>query len=395
MKKLVLIILLATGLGKTIHAQDSIVAVKPVLKTYKVAIFAPLYLDSIFKGNTYRYGKTLPRFVMPGLEFVQGATMALDSMPVVNGNINATVFDTKSYVPTLPGLLATKLLDSFNLIIGSVKDAEYIQLSDFAREKKIPFISATYPNDGGITDNPYLAIANPTLRSHCEAIFSYVLQTNSASNIILVRKKGAQEDKVESYFRNSNSPDGSKLLNIKTVVLSDDFTQINYHLDSTKPNIIIGGSLSEDFATKLATQVSGLTKIYNISLIGMPNWDGFRVVYSSKGLKDFPIYFTTPYYNTKWDATSRRIQSTYKRKYGANPSDVVFKAYELAFVYTRLLTRYPDTYMQHLNDYAYKVYSDYNFKPVSASSGSSTTDYYENKRLYLMKALNGAFSKAW
>lgn len=375
---------------KSLKAQDS--TIHP-LNTYKVAIFTPLYLDSAFNGSFYRYGKQMPKFVMPGLEFAQGALIALDSMPVFNGNINATIFDSKAYNPSLNSLLSSTLLDSFNLIIGSVRDAEFTSLANFAKTKNIPFISATYPNDAGITDNPYLAIANPTLRAHCEAIFSYLLQMGASANIILARKNGAQEDKVEQYFKKSNAPDGKPLLSIKTVNIAEDFTQINYHLDSTKTNIIIGGSLNEAFASELAKQCSTINKLYPITLIGMPNWDGFRITNSSKDIKDFPVYYTTPYYNTNYDAVSRKIQSVYKKKYKSNPTDMVYKGYDVVFVYSRLLTRYPLNFMEHLNDYTYKVFSEYKFKPVS--NNGSPIDYYENKRLYLLKVINGAETKAW
>src|SRR5947207_5561621 len=48
---------------------------------HKVAIFAPLYLDSAFDdlGN-YRYDKQFPKFINPGLEFYEGAQLALDTL---------------------------------------------------------------------------------------------------------------------------------------------------------------------------------------------------------------------------------------------------------------------------------------------------------------------------
>ena len=36
----------------------------------RIAVFAPLYLDSAFDAtNTYRYDKSFPKFINPGLEF--------------------------------------------------------------------------------------------------------------------------------------------------------------------------------------------------------------------------------------------------------------------------------------------------------------------------------------
>lgn len=49
---------------------------------FKIAIFAPLYLDSAFDDQSeYRYAKnTFPKFINPGLEFYEGAQLALDSL---------------------------------------------------------------------------------------------------------------------------------------------------------------------------------------------------------------------------------------------------------------------------------------------------------------------------
>src|SRR5689334_22569698 len=59
-----------------LFAQDSSSVFKP-----RIAIFAPLYLDSAFDAaNNYRYGAALPKFMNPGLEFYAGVQLALDSL---------------------------------------------------------------------------------------------------------------------------------------------------------------------------------------------------------------------------------------------------------------------------------------------------------------------------
>ena len=51
---------------------------KPVFPSFKVAIFSPLYLDSAFLGDSYRYNKSFPRFTLQGFEFIQGVQLALE-----------------------------------------------------------------------------------------------------------------------------------------------------------------------------------------------------------------------------------------------------------------------------------------------------------------------------
>lgn len=364
------------------------------LKTYRVGIFSPLYLDSIFSDNGYKYGKKFPKFAQQGLDFVQGAQIALDSMPLPNGNIIATIYDSKAAINTISSLISNHKLDSLDLIIGAVKDIEYLQLASFAKQKNIPFISANYPNDGGVSNNPFLVIVNSTLRAHCETIYSYLLQNHSTDKIFLCRKKGAQEDKIAEYFRSINETDGKPLIPMEIVNVEDDYSILKSKLDSTKKSIIIGGSLNDGFASGIVNTAFELYETFPLEVIGMPNWDGFPALKKS-ALKDFPIYYTTPYINAKTDAYSKKIKHVYSKKFKGVPSDMTYKGFESVYVFARLLTRYPDDFMSHLNEYSYKVFNEYNFKAVYVNKKNTIPDYFENKRLYFMKILNGKISKAW
>ena len=367
----------------------------PALKTYKVGIFAALYLDSVFNGNSYRYTRNFPRFILQGLDFVQGAQIALDSLPIHNGNISANIYDSKSITENIDSLIGNKKLDSLDLIIGSVKDEDYLKLANFALLKNIPFISATYPNDAGVTGNPFLVIVNSTLKAHCEAIYSYILQNHGTDRIFLCRRAGSQEDKVARYFKMINEPDGKPLLDIKTINFNDsNFNTLKSRLDSNSKNIIIGASLDETFASNLVNEAHNIKKTYPVTLIGMPNWNGFKSWTKKNAVADFPVYFTSPFYNSKWDNYSKMLQDAYLKKYKGVPSDYSYKGFETVFLFSRLLTDHPLDFMSHLNDYSYKIFSDYNFKPVF-NNRNLHPDYFENKHLYFLKTENGKISKAW
>jgi hypothetical protein len=366
------------------------------IPSYKVGIFAPLYLDSVFTDKDFRYKQPIPRFIMPAVDFVQGAQVALDSMEG-NENIEASIFDSKAYVQNVPWLIRNKKLDSLNLIIGNVKDAEYRQLADFALQKKIPFISVTYPNDGGITANPYLVIVNSTLRSHCEAIYSYLLQNHGTDKIYLCRKAGTQEDQVAGYFKQVNEQDGQPLLPIQVLNFDSAPTSeyLKSKLDSNRKTVIIGGSLEETFASNLANASYDLSSVYPITLIGMPTWDGFACFHKKEGLLNFPVYFTSPYWNNKWDDYSKILLNAYTKKFKGKPSDMAFKGFEAVYLFTKLLTHYPGDVIAHLNDKTLKVFNEYNFRPVSLKKENTVPDYFENKHLYFIKLVNGTASKAW
>ncbi len=380
--------------SSALHAQTDSAKNFP---TYRVGIFAPLYLDSVFSKNDFKYKDAVPKFIVPAVDFVQGAMVALDSMKMEKENIVAAVYDTKSYTQNISALIRNKKLDSLDLIIGSVRDADYKQLADFALLKNIPFISATYPNDGGITANPFTVILNSTLKAHCEAIYSYLLQNHGTDLIYLCRQKGAQEDKVAGYFKQLNEQDGKPLLNIQTLNTDSVFTTaaIQPMLDSNRQCIIIGGSLDENFAKNLAAACYAIYPSYPITLIGMPNWDGFTSLYKKESFENFPIHFTSPYFNNKWDNYSKQLTSAYQKKYKTKPGDMAFKGFETVYLFTKLLSLHPNDLMSNLNDKKVKIFCDYNFKPVMLAKGYNTPDYFENKHLYFVKIFNGTKAKAW
>ena len=367
------------------------------LKTYRVGIFAPIYLDSVAKGGIYQYGKSFPRFTVPGLDFMQGAMVALDSMPLYNARIDARLYDSKSKTETLDSLESRLELDSLDLIIGAVKDEEYLQLAGIAKKKHIPFISATYPNDGGITGNPFLVILNSTLKAHCESIYDFLSREHVKDNIILVKQSGVQEDKVAGYFNQLHDADWGGSVKFKTFHTDSNFHALKTILDSNRTNVIIGASLDETFAANLAITASSLHAKYKTKLIGMPNWETFASFVNPKKavVSDFPVYVTSPYFNYKIDSFSKLLQDVYLKKYKGKPSDYAYKGFETVFVFCKLLTMYSDDMLNHLNEYPYKIFTEYRFKPVLQGKQNGNPDYIENKHLYWIKILNAVPARAW
>jgi len=394
-RRFIIALLLFTGLFCSVnsYAQEDTGHIPP---HYKVGIFAPLYLDSVFTKNTFRYRQSVPRFIAPAVDFINGAQLALDSLQVDDDFIDASIYDTKSCKEPVPDLIKNKKLDSLQLIIGSVKDAEYPQLAEFALQKNIPFISVTYPNDAGITGNPFLIIMNSTLKAHCDAIYSYLLQNHGTDKIYLCKQKGAQEDMVASYFKQANERDGGTLLPIEILNVDNNLNAAFFKskLDSNRKSVLIAASLDESFAGSIAKLSYELNKTYPITLMGMPNWDNFAALYEKKNLADFPVYYTTPYYNEKKDAFSKAINAAYYKKYRAKAGDMVFKGFESVYMFTKLLAKNTDNFMNSINDKSVRVFCDYNFKAVRLAEDVAIPDYFENKHLYVVKIQNGVIVKA-
>lgn len=380
-------ILLFAFLHTTVVAQ-----IESPAKRFRIGIFSSLYLDSSFMNGVYKFDKQMPRHILPGLDFTKGALMAADSLKT-NVQLEYFIFDVKSEKQSIGYLKTIRTFDSLDLIIGSVAGNDYKQLAEQALLHGIPFISSTYPNDGGISNNPFTIIVNTTLPTHCEAIYNYILRTFPTANILYFRKSGIQEDKLSSYFEKQNKAgNGKALLKWQTLWLKDSANsrEIEAKLDSQRVNVIIAGSLEEKFAQTLLKSVAPLIKQYPIELIGMPTWESMKEL-SLPQWKDFPIYYTTTFFNTgtsKWSQFTNQFTILTEGK----PSDLAYKGYEQSWYFTNLLLKYENKFFNYLNDKSFYLFTEYNIKPV-INLGTGKPDYYENKKIYLLKRKGGLISR--
>lgn len=368
----------------SLHAQDNIP--KPV--KLRVAVLAPLYIDSAFNGYTYKLATgVMPRYLIPGLEFYNGVMLAVDSLNKEKAPLEVWVYDTKKAGTNIVSIVKELEYLNFSLIIASVNNAaEQKVISEFSFNKNIPVISATYPNDAGITSNPFYIMVNSTLKTHVEGIYRYVQQNYVIGKMVYVTRKGALESKIKSYFTDMDAAANVKL-KYKTVELPDNFTpeQLISQLDSTRQNIVICGSVNESFGTLLARTLNNATPYRSVA-VGMPTWD----MINPSSVKNIEVVYSTPYNYSRTDAFGKSIVKQYKEKYQGKPSDMVFKGFESLYHFSKLMLYNKSNFLNSISDSSYKVANDYSFDAVRLTSTSFVPDYLENKKLYFIKMQEGA-----
>jgi hypothetical protein len=390
MKKSFLALLILFSMFHPAWSQDSAVIVK-----HKIAIFAPLYIDSAFDSmENYRYpSNTLPAFINPGLEFYEGAQLALDSLMKEGRQLEVFVYDTRSASMSLQDQLNKSELDSVELIIAHCSGNEIRFFAEAALRRNIPFINANFPNDGGVKGNPFFVLLNSTLKTQCEGIYRHVQKYYALNPVIVFRKKGQTEDMIKTIFDDFSKNTMSVPLKIKYVDLPDSFTvsQLRAHLDSNRQSLCIAGSLNESFGKRLSQQLAVLNKQYPLTVMGMPTWDLIKD-FGKPEYKDLEIVYGTPFYNAKTDRVSVSLNNYFNNVMYARPTDMVFRGYEVTWKYARLLLQYGKDLASNLGNKQYKVFTDFDIQPV-LNNQNMTLDYFENKKLYFLKWQNG-FIKA-
>lgn len=354
----------------------------------QVGILLPLYLDSLFSSdNSYNYSTSLPKFAMPGLEFYSGVQLAIDSLQSEGIGAEIFVIDTKKS-NSLSNTITKNILHP-SLLIGVAQNvAELKQMATTAQEKNIPFFSATYPNDGGIANNPNMVILNSTLKSHCQAIYKYLTQNHNLDNIILVHKAGAQEDKIKGLLDEANQ---KSHINLKwtTIETTDNISneKLLSLLDSTKNNVVICGTLNGIFGSDLVKQLSLVRTKYHATVLGMPTWDDIK--FDKPEFAGVEIIYTTPFVTSSGNMKIfNSISNKFKAKMHSKASDMVFRGFEVTYRYIKNMLSHKD-FIVDLSDRNGKIFSDFDLQPVKIKSGKAEPDYYENKKLYYVKKMDG------
>nr|WP_295867196.1 ABC transporter substrate-binding protein [uncultured Chitinophaga sp.] len=352
--------------------------------TYNIALFAPLFLDSAFANSNDIPGRTMPRYVLPGLEFYEGAQLALDSLQQLGYNLKVNVYDTKGR-QNVSSLINNKTLDATDLIIGSFGTPELKEVSDFAKKKEINLVSATLPNDAGISDNPFLFIPNSTLRTHCEAIHNYVQEAFSNKNIVLLRRNTPFENRLAADFKASydkmNNPKKSR---IREAIWTESTTpeELSKYLLTDRPNIIIVTAFEEGGIKSILRKLSVANATYPMQIFGMPTWDVLKL--KDPEFKNLQVFYSSPYFNDKTDTYSRYLSDYFRRTYKSRPSDMAYKGFDLTYYFVRLLHT-NGVYFNGAVEASPSVITRFNFQPVYVRDNEQMPSYFENKNIFIIQ----------
>jgi len=365
-----------------------------VNKVHHIAIFAPLYLDSAFdETGSYRYDKNFPKFLNPGLEFYEGAQLAIDSLQQEGIPLEFTLYDTKSTKKTIAQILQSEGFQNTDLIIGHVSTLELRQLASAAAHKNIPFINANFPNDGNITKNPNLIILNSTLKTHCEGIYKYLQRNYATQSIVVFTKKGVLEDRLKGYFLDIEKNTASVPLKLKFISLEKNYDQkqLKPYLNQDLQNVFVVASLDEAFAKDFCFQLSPLAKTYKTTVIGMPTWDNISD-FSQPLYNGLEIMYTTPFYINQNDSLVSQIQQHFKTDFYMRPSDMVFRGFETIYCFAKLLDEHGANITTNISEKKFNVFDNFDIEPVYLNKQNTSPDYFENKKLYFIKKVDGVVS---
>ena len=224
-------------------------------------------------------------------------------------------------------------------------------------------------------------------------MYRYIQKYYATQPQIVFRRKGQMEDMIRNIFEDFGKMTVSVPLKLKYVDLPDSFNvnHLTAHLDSNRHSLCVAGSLNDAFGRRLATQLASIRKQYTVTLMGMPTWDGIKD-FNRPEFKDLEIIYCTPFFNARTDAVSASINNYFNTKMYSRPSDMVMRGYEALWRFGKLLLKYPADFNSSISRKEFNVFREFDIQPVVTNSQSMTLDYFENKKLYFLRWVNGVVS---
>ncbi len=351
---------------------------------YNIAILTPLYLDSVDLAKNLAH---IPKFMMPGIDFYQGAIIAADTLKKAGYKLDIYIYDSKSNFFNVNNLIESDKLDSMDLIIGNASVSDLKLLADFAKKKLINFVSAVSPSDAGQEFNPYFTILQPRLASHIEKMHKHMNSKYPEDNVIFINRNTSAEKNALGYFKNDllNSLP-SRFSEIELTSDELNIKQVLSKLDSSYNTTIVLGVLDASVTYNMLKTLQPIAKRHRLKVYCMPTAEAIKSLTKAEEFNNMVVFYTTSYIIDKITPASMYITREYKRKMGTPPSDVVYKGFESLYFFSNLLKKYGTPFNEHLGESAFTFITPYKIVPVK---DKSNIKFFENKFLYIVRHEDG------
>ena len=380
-----LIILCLPGFSSTnVVAQDT-VRTKP---KPRITVFLPLMLDSVIVDGKPIFTKSMPGSMANALDFFNGIQIAAHDLEAQGIAARIQVIDSKASDCFYQYFRDTTFEGTGVVISAAQSAAEFKAIADKLRPLAVPLISIL-PNDAGVSAYPQMMLVNSTLRTHCEQLVKFLQRNHSLDNLLLLDIAGTAEARLKQHLKESNQETRSVPLGWKETIYGENFTaeSLQLLLDSTRMNVLIAPTLSGANAQNIAKMLSSLGPKYRTTLFGMPTWEA--VSFTRPEYKGVDVWYGTPFVTSAGNAfLNEEFVKKYKTLTNSLPGDMAYRGYELTMRYVRTYVTYGNKFMEHINDYRFKQFNEFNFQPVRLKEGGKT-DYLENQKVYFVKKTDG------
>jgi len=255
------------------------------------------------------------------LDFMQGITLALDSLEKLGLNINLVVYDTRNDSLKVVEIIKSKILDTVDIIIGPIYSKNMQLVCDkYGNDKDKIIISPLSKSSDFLKGNPSSVQINTPFKIQSKIITKCIEEKYKHIDIIICYED--KEKGLASYMQRILS---KKLKNIKKMEMV--FT----HIDSIREQfldsqIIILPSYDRAFVSKMLSSLGGIDSSFVVfGLSNLKNYDHLDV----DNLMHLDVHFPDPYYFNKHTFRDSLFLYNFEDKFLSSPNRFSLIAYNI------------------------------------------------------------------
>ena len=255
------------------------------------------------------------------LDFMQGITLALDSLEKLGLNINLVVYDTRNDSLKVVEIIKSRILDTVDIIIGPIYSKNMQLVCDkYGNDKNKIIISPLSKSSDFLKANPASIQINTPFKIQSKIIAKFIEAKYKHIDIIICYED--KEKGLASYMQRILS---KKLKNIKKMEM------IFTHIDSIREQfldsqIIILPSYDRAFVSKMLSSLGGIDSSFVVfGLSNLKNYDHLDV----DNLMHLDVHFPDPYYFNKHTIRDSLFLYNFEDKFLSSPNRFSLIAYNI------------------------------------------------------------------
>jgi hypothetical protein len=352
---------------------------------YRIDFLAPLYLDELVR-NGYPV-KDIPEKALAGLNFYKGVQIAADSLKKAGFDIDIYVHDVASLLESSEMLVRKNAMDSTDLIIGAVDSKDVATLANYAKNRKVNFVSAISSFDAAARENPFFTILEPSMALQCKAIAgNWSARHTRKKALVLYRTFPIYNDNAYKCLAEAAIAQKADYAAVacNTMPVKE---ALDPYIDSAGENVLAIPVTDLRYSDSLLRTVRRYYPAATFVVYGLPAWAAMAGLQKADAYPKMNILLPATFvFNDKFPA-ARYIGQVYRREYGGKPQDGVYRGYETLYWYANLLKRYGTIFNKQYADNETAPFTSFEVKPHWDAAGNAS--YHENQHIYFRSYRNG------
>jgi hypothetical protein len=273
MKKIILVSFLLVLSTVMSWAQET-----PTSKEIKIGLLMSFQLQEQLIDDTNLVAEpAIINTVLPSLQFYEGALMATHHLK--EGSVTFTIIDLGKDSSSTITALQKPIIDTCDAYIAIVPSNNNVALMKFIKRCKRPVVSLNTLPQLMMKVNPGLWLATPSNLTQLRQFSNYMYNSDTTANFLILHRDDKKEDQLLNFvYSELDSLSGKSNHIAKFNFKAGTWDGLKVKLKSKRENFVFVPTNDESFLSSVVEKLAANKGSYNITLCGLPSWEGFESI---------------------------------------------------------------------------------------------------------------------